>query len=103
MIANVLRKPRAWYYTALQARRSTDSRSLADRRLAKNICSIFEQQLSPEIRSSLAFYIRDSDVSIFGSVCSPSDRTFISGLIKRIPGVREVRDHTALVDLNEVY
>jgi osmotically-inducible protein OsmY len=103
MIANVIKKPRAWYHTALQVRRPTGARSVQDRRLARKICSIFERELNPEIRSSLAFYVRNNAVSIFGSVCSPADRGFIADLIKRIPGVRDVRDHTSLVDYEDVY
>jgi hypothetical protein len=103
MIANVLRKPLAWYHTALQVRRPTTAKSIRDRRLAKRICALFEGESRPEIHSSLAFYVRNRTVSVFGSVCSPDDRAFVADLVRRIPDVREVRDHTVLVDYEDIY
>ena len=99
----IVSKPRSWYQANMALFRPRSAQSRADRTLATQIAGVFENVLSPTDVESICFYVRERNVTVFGSICQPQSRPFIIALLRRIPGIREVNDHLQSVAYEEVF
>lgn len=96
-------KTRSWYRVGASLFRSKPEQTRADRRLAIQIATVLEASLTPSETESLSFYVRECNVTLFGTICRPQSRAFITALLQRVPGVCDVNDHLQLVAYEEVF
>ena len=74
-------------------------RTLTDKALAQRLCRTFERDLELSNVRGIHFYVKNSVVTLYGTIRHELDRNLIVSLVEQIDGVEAVEEHLQIVDL----
>ena len=96
MNANALRR----LTRRLRAQPTRDSRrTLKDKALAQRLSRTFERDLELSNVRGIHFYVKNSVVTLYGTIRHELDRNLIVSFVEQIDGVEGVVEHLQIVDL----
>ena len=72
--------------------------TLKDRALVLRLIQIFERDMALADLHGIHFYVRDANVTLYGTIRHELDRDLIVSLVRQIPGVKEVVPHLQIPD-----
>ena len=74
-------------------------RTLTDKALAQRLCRTFERDLELSNVRGIHFYVKNSVVTLYGTIRHELDRALIVSFVEQIEGVETVEEHLQIVDL----
>ena len=83
----------------LRGQPARDSRrTLIDKALAQRLCRTFERDLELSNVRGIHFYVKNSVVTLYGTIRHELDRALLVSLVEQIEGVEGVEEHLQIVD-----
>ena len=74
-------------------------RTLKDKALAQRLSRTFERDLELSNVRGIHFYVKNSVVTLYGTIRHELDRNLIVSFVEQIDGVEDVVEHLQIVDL----